>query len=349
MRRFLLTSFVGFIFAFAVRSWFYQPSGISPLPESSVVATAVVDGTTYKFIEDGRVFRVHERAGKWFFLDTMFFPAEMAAAYQVDDGKTYRVSEENGKRYLVLRNFAESFDELPVGVDGFRSMMKTEQRWGSVTLQSPETPTVNDYVKLRQRILNEGANFGDALVAPDSTHAFHGLNSLKCVSPPCPKKMICCKSSLSSPLVYFRKGDDFWFRAFFFAEGSLPTTIMDLECEWIKLHAGIRLIIDQSGCLGAELKSLDKPKYRQARENAIKFPMNQWVEVRSHFQLSEKPDGVIQVWQDSQLIIDTHGTTLPISSAIYSSLEVGISAHSSREKAAILWVDDLEISDMPIE
>lgn len=76
--------------------------------------------------------------------------------------------------------------------------------------------------------------------------------------------MICCKSSLSSPLVYFRKGDDFWFRAFFFAEGSLPTTIMDLECEWIKLHAGI-------------------------------------------------------------------------------------SAHSSREKAAILWVDDVEISDMPIE
>ena len=45
---------------------------------------------------------------------------------------------------------------------------------------------------------------------------------------------------------------------------SLPFTLMDLECEWIKQHAGIRLCITEAGPLEAELKSLDKPRFRDA-------------------------------------------------------------------------------------
>jgi hypothetical protein len=124
---------------------------------------------------------------------------------------------------------------------------------------------------------------------------------------------------------------------------------MDLECEWIKLHCGIRLFIDEQGILGVELKALEKPKYRQRPEIAIEFPLNRWVEVQAHFRLSDRQDGIVQVWQDGQLIIDTNGKTLPLSRAIYSSLEVGISAHSSTHKSAILWVDDISVSDTPFD
>ncbi len=57
--------------------------------------------------------------------------------------------------------------------------------------------------------------------------------------------------------------------------------------------------------------------------------------------------GRSKVWQDDKLIVDTNGVTLPLRSAIYSSLEIGISAHSYGNKQAKLWVKDIEVSDKP--
>ena len=123
---------------------------------------------------------------------------------------------------------------------------------------------------------------------------------------------------------------------------------MDLECEWIKQHAGIRICIDESGRLFVELKALDKPKYHQLGDDPVVFPLGRWVEVKAHFLLSHKDDGVIQLWQDGQLIVDTHGVTLPLKRVSYSSLEIGISAHSYGDKPCELWVDDLEVSNQPL-
>ncbi len=62
-----------------------------------------------------------------------------------------------------------------------------------------------------------------------------------------------------------------WYRASYYAEGARPLTLMDLECEWIEQHGGIRLYIDEGGLLQAELKALDKPKFKQSPKTAIRF------------------------------------------------------------------------------
>lgn len=332
-----------------VLSWLMQDQGVTAFPESAVAKSAQLDGTTYKLLNDGNLYRVDSRSGKWHYHDTVFFPNEMQAAYTVENGQTFRVSDEDGKRYATVTHLEVDFENLPTGVDGVRRLIGAEHGWGSLTLQSPQTPEVADYVALRNRILKGDANFMDAIVSPDTEHAYRGKNALKCSVPAPAGGMICSKASISSPLVYFRKGDEFWFRGHFFATGSRPSSIMDLECEFIKLHSGIRIFIDESGFLLVELKALDKPKFRQDTKTAVSFPLDQWVEVTSHFSLNDEQNGTIQLWQDGKLIIDTHGVTLPLAAAIYNSLEIGISSHSYGTKPATLWVDDIRISNEAFE
>jgi Polysaccharide lyase len=338
----------GIVIVFAVGLfvlfWFWHDEGLPPFPDALVAKSAQVDGTTFKLLNDGNVYRVDARSGRWHFHDTVFFPKEMQAAYVVEAGKTFRVSDEDGKRYATVTELVAGFEDVPTGVAGIRRLIGAEHGWSSLTLQSPQTPDVPDYVDLRNKILKGETDFQDALVAPDTEHAFRGKSALKCSVPAPSGGMICSKASISSPLVYFRKGDHFWFRGHFFAAGARPSGIMDLECEFIKMHSGIRLFIDESGRLLVELKALDKPKYQQDAKTSIPFPMDQWVEVTAHFSLSDKPDGIIQVWQDSKLIIDTQGVTLPFAAAIYNSLEVGITAHSYGTQSATLWIDDIKTS-----
>ena len=347
-RRILITVLALMVVTAVVLNW--RSSGdIDPLPDSQVELTSTVEGDVYKLDVEGNAYRVDRRSGKWHFVGKVFHPREMLAAYVTDGDDVYRIDERDGKRFKTTQSLQEDFEGLHDGVEGLRQLMGPERGWGTVTLQSPQTPTVSSYVALRQKILKEGANFMDAIVAPDSTRAHGGRTALKCVAPAPAKGMITSKSSLSSPLIYFREGDDVWFRASYYAEGARPLTLMDLECEWIEQHGGIRLYIDEGGRLQAELKALDKPKFKQTPETAIQFPLDRWVDVRAHFVLSDDTAGVIQIWQDDTLIVDQRGTTLPLPRAIYSSLEVGISAHSFGSRTATLWVDDVAISSKPLE
>jgi len=322
----------------------FTPQGIDPIAESQIELTKVVDETTFKLTNKGELYRVDAGTGKWHYHDTVFDPEGMLASYRTEGDATYRISPETNQSFATKKQFIEGFEDLPIGVEGTRKLIGFERGWGALTLQSPATPGVSDYVELRRQIIEEGASFIDASIAPDDSKVRSGTRSLKCVAPPCSSDMICTKSSIASPLMYFRQNDDFWFRGYFHAESSRPYAIMDLECEWIKEHAGIRICIDEKGLLGVELKALDKPKYLQLGDNPIAFPLGQWVEVKAHFRLSHKDDGIIQLWQDNVLIVDTNGVTLPLERAIYSSLEVGISAHSYGDKRCELWIDDLEIS-----
>lgn len=322
-----------------------EPGGIDPLPDSEVETTKVFEGVTYKLDYQGRAYRVDERANKWRFHAAVLDVAGMTAAYETENGVTRRTAPDTGERFATVRQLREDFEGLAMGVDGLREMIGPARGWGSLTLQSPQFPSVGEYVALRRRILEEGHGFEDASIAPDSARSHGGGRSLKCVAPPPTGDMITSKSSVSCPLVYFRKGDDFWYRAFYYAESARPMAIMDLECEWLEHQGGIRLCIDQTGRLMGELKALDKPTFRQPNDAAVLFPLNQWVEVQAHFQLSDGADGVVQIWQDGQLLVDARGVTLPLPRVIYSSLEVGISAHSYGDQTALLWVDDIEVSD----
>jgi hypothetical protein len=323
-------------------------SGIAALPEEQVELTKVLEGMTFKVMLDGRVYRVDERIGRWHYHETVYDPVAMEASYLTEGNTVYRLDADIGQRFQVRRQFTEGFEDLAPGRVGLRQLIGAERGWGSVTLQSPSSPEVADYVALRSRILEQGEDFADAVVAPDDQRSHSGSASLFCRSPAKPRQMITCKASLSTPLIYFRKGDDFWFRGWFYAASSRPSSLMDLECEFLQHHGGIRLLIDASGMLLVELKALDKPKYRQASNSAVQFPLDQWVEIRVHFQLNDSDQGVIQVWQDNQLLIDTRGITLPLPRAIYNSLEIGISTHSYGDKESLLWVDDIAISDQPL-
>jgi hypothetical protein len=64
--------------------------------------------------------------------------------------------------------------------------------------------------------------------------------------------------------------------------------------------------------------------------------------VKIHLKFSAANNGIVQLWQNGNLIIDKSGITLPLSNSIQNSLEVGISATSNN---SILWVDDIRISD----
>lgn len=345
MKRTLLLLVIGIAAIALLGLAFFSPQGIDPIPESQIELTKVIDEMTFKLTDKGELYRVDDNTGKWHYHDTVFEPESMLASYRTEGDTVYRLSPETHEPVPTIRHLIEGFEDLPVGVAGTRKMIGIERGWGALTLQSPSTPEISDYVALRNKIIEEGACFIDASVAPDDSRFRSGSRSLKCVAPPRSSEMICCKSSISSPLMYFRQDDDFWFRGYFFAESSRPYSIMDLECEWIKQHAGIRICIDENGLLGVELKALDKPKYVQLSEHPLVFPLGQWVEVKAHFLLSHKSDGVIQLWQDGELIVDMLGVTLPLKRVIYSSLEIGISAHSYGNKPCELWVDDVEVAN----
>lgn len=322
--------------------------GIEPLHNADVEMAKVIDGTEFKLVRDGRLFRVDTGTGRWHFHQKVYHPDEMLNSYVTEDDTIYRRDPESNQRAKVKRVMREDFEGTATGIGGLRELIGETRGWGALTLQSPQAPNVPDYVALRNRILKGEAEFGDTYVAPDTTKSHSGSNALKCVAPPKSAGMVTCKASIASPLMYVRNGDDFWYRAWYYIEDSRPFTVMDLECEWIEQHSGMRLCVDEDGALWAELKALDKPRFMQEAKERTIVPMEKWFEVATHIHLSNLPsEGHVRIWQDGKLIVDCDGQTLPLESAIYSSLEIGISAHSYGNKKCTLWVDDVEVSNTP--
>lgn len=221
--------------------------------------------------------------------------------------------------------------------------------WTEVTLQSPRTPTVPEYVALRKRILKENADFLDDRVEPTSEQAHSGKQSLKCVCPAKSSAMICSKASLSTEIIYFKQGQEVWYRAWYRIDGPVrPLTLVDLESSMVKESPGIRVMLFGDGELGAELKALDKPTFRQHLDKRKLFPVNRWVEVIWNLHLDETDKGRVRLWQDGELVVDATGPTLPFRTAFYNSLEVGISAHSRSDAPTALFVDDILVTHKPL-
>lgn len=320
---------------------------IQPLSTERIEASFEHDGSTHFLADDGNLYREATSGNgekAWELVSKVYDPDEVHRSYASENGVTYRVDPDTQKRFEVLRELNESFDDLKPGLPGLIDLCSEQRmKWGSLTLQSPKTPTVPEYVDLRKKLLSGKADFLDCRVEPTAERMHSGSKSLKCVAAAKPNSMVTCKASISSPLVYFRDGDDFWYEAYYWAEGSLPMTLVDLECEFVQEHPGIRLRIFDDGAVGVELKALSKPQYRQDPAKKILFPKGQWVCVKVHFHLSPKI-GKIEVWQDGVQVVEETGVTLPFRSAIYNSLEIGISAHGNPNQSCTLFVDDLRFS-----
>jgi len=106
---------------------FKVDSGINPLEDSQVELKNSIDGTIYILTRDGRLFREDARSRKWHYQDTVYQPEEMTRAFVVEHETTYRFDAESGKKITVRREFAESFEDLNVGVDGHVKISQDDQ------------------------------------------------------------------------------------------------------------------------------------------------------------------------------------------------------------------------------
>lgn len=332
---------LGLLFIWVVKR---QPVELEPFAEERVLHSVTVENQLFKLVDDGKVYRVDPHSNKWILEAVVLQPEIIAKSYQKEGNVTYRVSQEDDKRYPVLREFHCDFDAVPTGHRGLRELIGVKHGFTEFTLQTPRHPSVREYVKHRQEMLQGNGDFDDAYLAPTIAQAKSGKQSLKCVCPAKTSSMICSKCSLTTALVYFTEGDDVWYEAWYYVEGdTTPLTLVDLESDLVESSPGIRIMLYESA-LGVELKALEKPKFRQKTDKPIRFPNNRWVKITWHLHLRGDSTGKIRLWQDDQLLVDTNGQTLPYAKAIYNSLEVGISAHVSTDSVCTMYVDDLHIT-----
>ncbi len=313
---------------------------IDPRDDSEVELTLVQEGATYKLYRGG-IYRVNERSGRWDFVAEGYDPDFYEKNYQEQDGAIFRKGDD-GTLYRVGQEFSDDFENAKT----IRDLIGIERGWTSFTLQSQETPTVEDYVRLRKRILTSQADFMDNRIEPSGEVVRAGNGALRAYAVPRSGDMVTNKASIETVLIHFVRGDDVWFAGWYYvpADSGMPFTLMDLETTWFKEHPGIRIMTFGNKHLGVELKWGAKPTYRQPRGKEIAFPRAQWVHVKFHVTLSEKTDGVVELWQDGTKIVDARGQTLPLAHSIYNSLEVGITAHSFGQLPATLYADDVSIS-----
>jgi hypothetical protein len=288
-------------------------------------------GETY-VIAGGNAYRVRPD-GRREFLERLYDPDFFAKNYTVRDGQVFQVDRDSGRLYPVSRNFSEDFERAASTDD-----LLTPSRWHYSTTDPKRADQEGNYYNLGNRITVSR----DVVHGGNASARFHAR----------PSSRIASKSSLSRNIMYFKKGDHVYFSGWFFIEDT-PTiydgggvTLVDLESGFMQ-SVGLRIIFRSNDSLGFELE-LPKTQFRQDRGSEVKFPTGRWVHVEFHAFLSDE-DGLVQIWQDGQKVLDKPGRTLPLPEAIYDRFEVGVSAlarGSQYEK--VLYVDDIVISDSPI-
>ena len=299
------------------------------------------EGKTYLLI-NGDMFR--DDSNRLTFIDHWYDPEFYDKHFVQRDALIYQRDPESDELYLMHRHFTEDFERA----DRLSDLMTVERGWTNMALQSPKTPSVEESNALVNQVRLGEATFVDNRVEPSGEVVHDGERSLKCVCVPKSSSMVTGKASIASFFVHFLKGDDIWFRGWFYlADGGKPFTLMDLESSWIKQHPGMRICLSDDR-LFVELKWAGKPAHKQAAGREMIFPTGKWVQLKLHLTLTDSADGVIELWQDGKQIIDSRGQTLPLAGSVYDSLEVGISAHNDTQ-AATLFVDDIAISAEPLE
>ena len=293
--------------------------------------------TEFFIYENGKAYT--EEQGICTFVVQIFDPDFKQTNYIEKDGDWYLT---NGNE--ILRTKSEYFEDFEANSsfsDLFiRSAMDTALYWDVFTLQSPSTPEVSEYVALRKCILNGTCDFIDHRIqlVPDPVDPNNTVVQMNSLDPAA--DMITCKTSISSSLGFFEKGDDLWFEGrFYFVEG-MPFSLVDFENAYFEQHPGPRVVIRQ-GQLAVENKFADKINYDNTSDKTL--PAAQWFTLKVHLKFSDTTDGIIQVWQDGVPVLNTTGINLPTYHSIQNILEIGITATS---QACILLVDDIRISNL---
>lgn len=318
------------------------PLGVTPAcklvpPLATTVEYQLADGRGAK-VEAGNGY-VREAGGSaWSFVTRLYEPTWYEDAYEVTDCAVSR--RDGDRRFPVKRTHRDDF----AGAGDFISLFGPERGWTGVTLQSPSTPTIPDYVALRKCLFERTCDYRDnrfdLLEEPGRGRFVRSTAVAK-------GSLVTSKASFESSLVYFIKGDVVTFRARVRVVSGVPYSFLDLESGFISESPGPRVIFSRgrSGTdplhLAVELKFLDKPIFEPTQEQLRPFPLGEWVEVEVVLTLDDGPSGRMQIRQNGALVLDARGKTLPLPDTVLDSLELGISA---TDVAAVLDLDDVEIS-----
>lgn len=296
------------------------------------------EGRVYE-VKEGWVYEVDQRSGNRNRTERIYDNNFLRDNYRTSGGKTRRVVPGHGE-LDVQRNFHETFE----GASHVRDLIGPGKNWTSMTLQSPDAPTVGDYVKLRTRILKGKEEFRDSRMDPSSERKHSGTQSLKLFAEEPSWRMDLTKTSIDTELVYFGRGDNFWFSGWFYLESGRPTGILDIESSYTKHGPGMRILFDDELRPRAELKFAHKPTYRMGRGNSFRFPSGKWVEVKLHLYLMDDDNGRIELWMDNQKVLDANGPTLPVADVVYNRMQVGITANPDDVRTT-MFLDDVRVSD----
>ncbi len=317
-------------------------STIDPLDNFSV------QGETYNIPTDGNVYK--QVSGTWNKLQSIYpDPDFYSKNYLTQNNTLYRKEPGSGATFPVKKQFSDGFENATRISD----YVNPTRGWTGLTLLSPLAQSVQEYVALSQCLITNTCTYKDNIIAPSNEIVHSGATSLKAYAVTPVDNMtsgeVGSKAAMNTELMHFVNGDNFWYSGWYYVKQGMPYTIFELQSTWEDKYPGMRIMIQENdGSLGYEFKWAEKPRYIQPAGSSIPFPTGKWVNVKVHFTLSNRDDGVIQLWQDGRLVIDTRGRNLPFKDAIYNFVNVGINNMRSGTPATTMFVDDIQVSNQPL-
>jgi hypothetical protein len=328
-----------------------RPVGLPPAPRPDCPLVPPVPTAPFEIRSDdgvliGQVDRGDGfafRNGQFEYIEHLYDTDWFERTFFVDNCRVFRTAGD-GQRYEVLRTMKENFE----GLAHVRDLVSPAHGFTALTLQSPRAPDVPDYVALQNCLLSGSCDFRDNRIEPSATDVAEGSTALRFTSVAKSSSMVTAKSSLETTLAHFVRGDDVWIAMSIRVVEGHPLTFVDLESDLIASGPGPRVMWLEDGSLGVELKWADKPLYTQPETSRVQFPTGSWVRLTVHYTLSETNEGLIELWQDTQQVLRARGRTLPIPDSVLARLELGITAFSDSSGRAVMDLDDLEVSTLPL-
>ena len=293
--------------------------------EVTVLATTVLQGKTYRVMSNGKFYEVLSN-GQLKFIQQIFNP-NYPNNYVTINGEWYFKDPSSGKLHPVTKVFKDGFEQATTVED-----LMSEDRWHRYDADPNKAGQQHNFY-------NQGSR---AAIATTIVHA--GTNAFTCHTPVYTSLL---KSQIIRSLLHVTEGDEVYFSFWVYLE-DVPSieriTLFDLESEWISGSPGMRIYLDD-GALAYEMKALHRPRYKQPAGQEKQFPTGQWVSIEGYLIITENDDGVIELWQDGDKIIDTTGQTLPWKEVIYDKVLTCITANpAGAEYAKTMYIDDFSIT-----
>jgi Polysaccharide lyase len=305
----------------------------------SLLETYTIDGQDVALYADGKAYLL--KKGQCSFVTQYFEPDFLTQNYQIDSTGIF-IRTDAGDLFPTRNRYQDDFEGYTSFLDLFATGIQDTGKYFVVfTAQSPDNPEISDYVALRQCIMAGSCAFTDNKMEL-TTDPDNGANHVVRFTAVKPKRnMVTSKMSFDSPLPYFVKGMDLWYQADYKIEGAYPYSLVDFENPYFESSPGPRIVF-ADGALAWENKFGAKDKVLQS--NPVRVPQNQWFRLKVHIYFTNTADGLVEIWQDGNLVLQANGKTLPTYNSVQNSLEVGISATS---EATSVLLDNLRISDAP--